>query len=197
MSMASSITCFKCPDCESWHPDVIAVRQHMTRRHQRPLVHVQEELQSCLCSQTGPRRSYMPIAELLVAPDNFRTQSLFAQRSLFGMNVPSLDSTTMLTYFPPINEKGLIFDIRKEVKEFMTWIEEQCCQEWSCDLRNRMAGHGFKTIQSGSQPKYISVIAAFCFFCRHCQWVGKPSNLSVGNIMWAALSEAKSEIRMM
>ena len=197
MSMASSITCFKCPDCESWHPDVIAVRQHMTRRHQRPLVQVQEELQSCLCSQTGPRRTYMPIAELLVAPDNFRTQSLFAQRSLFGMNVPSLDSTTMLTYFPPINEKGLIVDIRKEVKEFMTWIEEQCCQEWSCDLRNRMAGHGFKPIQSGSQPKYISVIAAFCFFCRHCQWVGKPSNLSVGNIMWAALSEAKSEIRMM
>ena len=195
--MASSITCFKCPDCESWHPDVIAVRQHMTRRHQRPLVQVQEELQSCLCSQTGPRRSYMPIAELLVAPDNFRTQSLFAQRSLFGKNVPSLDSTTMLTYFPPINEKGLIVDIRKEVKEFMTWIEEQCCQEWSCDLRNRMAGHGFKPIQSGSQPKYISVIAAFCFFCRHCQWVGKPSNLSVGNIMWAALSEAKSEIRMM
>ena len=197
MSMASSITCFKCPDCESWHPDVIAVRQHMTRRHQRPLVQVQEELQSCLCSQTGPRRTYMPIAELLVAPDNFRTQSLFAQRSLFGKNVPSLDSTTMLTYFPPINEKGLIVDIRKEVKEFMTWIEEQCCQEWSCDLRNRMAGHGFKPIQSGSQPKYISVIAAFCFFCRHCQWVGKPSNLSVGNIMWAALSEAKSEIRMM
>ena len=197
MSMASSITCFKCPDCESWHPDVIAVRQHMTRRHQRPLVQVQEELQSCLCSQTGPRRTYMPIAELLVAPDNFRTQSLFAQRSLFGKNVPSLDSTTMLTYFPPINEKGLIVDIRKEVKEFMTWIEEQCCQEWSCDLRNRMAGHGFKPIQSGSQPKYISVIAAFCFFCRHCQWVGKPSNLSVGNIMWAALSEAKNEIRMM
>ena len=197
MSMASSITCFKCPDCESWHPDVIAVRQHMTRRHQRPLVQVQEELQSCLCSQTGPRRSYLPIAEILVAPDNFRTQSLFAQRSLFGMNVPSLDSTTMLTYFPPINEKGLIVDIRKEVKEFMTWIEQQCCQEWSCDLRNRMAGHGFKPIQSGSQPKYISVIAAFCFFCRHCQWVGKPSNLSVGNIMWAALSEAKSEIRMM
>ena len=197
MSMASSITCFKCPDCESWHPDVIAVRQHMTRRHQRPLVQVQEELQSCLCSQTGPRRTYMPIAELLVAPDNFRTQSLFAQRSLFGKNVPSLDSTTMLTYFPPINEKGLIVDIRKEVKEFMTWIEEQCCQEWSCDLRNRMAGHGFKPIQPGSQPKYISVIAAFCFFCRHCQWVGKPSNLSVGNIMWAALSEAKSEIRMM
>lgn len=197
MSMASSITCFKCPDCESWHPDVIAVRQHMTRRHQRPLVQVQEELQSCLCSQTGPRRTYMPIADLLVAPDNFRTQSLFAQRSLFGKNVPSLDSTTMLTYFPPINEKGLIVDIRKEVKEFMTWIEEQCCQEWSCDLRNRMAGHGFKPIQSGSQPKYISVIAAFCFFCRHCQWVGKPSNLSVGNIMWAALSEAKSEIRMM
>jgi hypothetical protein len=197
MSMASSITCFKCPDCESWHPDVIAVRQHMTRRHQRPLVQVQEELQSCLCSQTGPRRTYMPIAELLVAPDNFRTQSLFAQRSLFGKNVPSLDSTTMLTYFPPINEKGLIVDIRKEVKEFMTWIEEQCCQEWSCDLRNRMAGHGFKPIQSGSQPKYISVIAAFCFFCRHCQWVRKPSNLSVGNIMWAALSEAKSEIRMM
>ena len=197
MSMASSITCFKCPDCESWHPDVIAVRQHMTRRHQRPLVQVQEELQSCLCSQTGPRRTYMPIAELLVAPDNFRTQSLFAQRSLFGKNVPSLDSTTMLTYFPPINEKGLIVDIRKEVKEFMTWIEEQCCQEWSCDLRNHMAGHGFKPIQSGSQPKYISVIAAFCFFCRHCQWVGKPSNLSVGNIMWAALSEAKSEIRMM
>ena len=197
MSMASSITCFKCPDCESWHPDVIAVRQHMTRRHQRPLVQVQEELQSCLCSQTGPRRTYMPIAELLVAPDNFRTQSLFAQRSLFGKNVPSVDSTTMLTYFPPINEKGLIVDIRKEVKEFMTWIEEQCCQEWSCDLRNRMAGHGFKPIQSGSQPKYISVIAAFCFFCRHCQWVRKPSNLSVGNIMWAALSEAKSEIRMM
>ena len=197
MSMASSITCFKCPDCESWHPDVIAVRQHMTRRHQRPLVQVQEELQSCLCSQTGPRRTYMPVAELLVAPDNFRTQSLFAQRSLFGKNVPSLDSTTMLTYFPPINEKGLIVDIRKEVKEFMTWIEEQCCQEWSCDLRNRMAGHGFKPIQSGSQPKYISVIAAFCFFCRHCQWVRKPSNLSVGNIMWAALSEAKSEIRMM
>ena len=197
MSMASSITCFKCPDCESWHPNVIAVRQHMTRRHQRPLVQVQEELQSCLCSQTGPRRTYMPIAELLVAPDNFRTQSLFAQRSLFGKNVPSLDSTTMLTYFPPINEKGLIVDIRKEVKEFMTWIEEQCCQEWSCDLRNRMAGHGFKPIQPGSQPKYISVIAAFCFFCRHCQWVGKPSNLSVGNIMWAALSEAKNEIRMM
>ena len=197
MSMASSITCFKCPDCESWHPNVIAVRQHMTRRHQRPLVQVQEELQSCLCSQTGPRRSYLPIAEILVAPDNFRTQSLFAQRSLFGMNVPSIDSTTMLTYFPPINEKGLIADIRKEVKEFMTWIEQQCCQEWSCDLRNRMAGHGFKPIQSGSQPKYISVIAAFCFFCRHCQWVGKPSNLSVGNIMWAALSEAKSEIRMM
>ena len=197
MSMASSITCFKCPDCESWHPDVIAVRQHMTRRHQRPLVQVQEELQSCLCSQTGPRRTYMPIADLLVAPDNFRTQSLFAQRSLFGKNVPSLDSTTMLTYFPPINDKGIIVDIRKEVKEFMTWIEEQCCQEWSCDLRNRMAGHGFKPIQSGSQPKYISVIAAFCFFCRHCQWVGKPSNLSVGNIMWAALSEAKNEIRMM
>jgi hypothetical protein len=66
MSMASSITCFKCPDCESWHPDVIAVRQHMTRRHQRPLVQVQEELQSCLCAQTGPRRSYMPMTELLV-----------------------------------------------------------------------------------------------------------------------------------
>jgi hypothetical protein len=57
--------------------------------------------------------------------------------------------------------KGLIAEIRKKVKEFMTWIEQQCCQEWSCDLRNRMAGHGFIPIQSGSQPKYISVIAAF------------------------------------
>ena len=197
MSNACSITCFKCPDCESWHPDVIGVRQHMNRRHQRLLGQVEEELQSCLCSQTGPRRSYIPLADIAVAPDNFRTQSLFAQRSLFGTKAPSIDVTTMLMYFPPISGKGMIASIRKEVKEFLNWIEEQCCQEWSCDLRNRMAGHGFKPIQSSSHPKYISVIAAFCFFCRHCQWIGAPQTLSVGNIMWAALSEAKNEIRMM
>ena len=81
-----SISCLKCPECESWHPDVIGVRQHMLRRHQRLLVQGVDELQSCLCSQTGPRRSYIPspVAEIAVAPDNFRTQSLFAQRSLFG-----------------------------------------------------------------------------------------------------------------
>ena len=169
----------------------------MNRRHQRLLGQGEEELQSCLCSQTGPRRSYIPLADIAVAPDNFRTQSLFAQRSLFGTKAPSIDVTTMLMYFPPISGKGMIASIRKEVKEFLNWIEEQCCQEWSCDLRNRMAGHGFKPIQSSSHPKYISVIAAFCFFCRHCQWIGAPQTLSVGNIMWAALSEAKNEIRMM
>ena len=199
MSNTSHITCFKCPVCESWHPDVIGVKQHMLRRHEKPLGQLEEELQSCLCSQAGPRRSYipLPVIEIAVAPDNFRTQSLFAQRSLFGTNTPSIDAVTMLTYFPPVSGKGMIASIRKEVKEFMNWIEKQCFQEWSCDLRNRMAGHGFKPIQSSSHSKYISVIAAFCFFCRHCQWIGAPQTLSVGNIMWAALSEAKNEIRMM
>jgi hypothetical protein len=103
----------------------------------------------------------------------------------------------MLTYFPPVSGRGMIASIRKEVQQFMNWIQKQCSQEWSCDLRNRMAGHGFKPIQSSSHSKYISVIAAFCFFCRHCQWIGAPQTLSVGNIMWAALSEAKTEIRMM
>jgi hypothetical protein len=170
----------------------------MIRRHQRPLVQSEGELQSRICTQTGQRRSYIPvpIAEIAVAPDNFRTQSLFAQRSLFGKNVPSIDVATMLTYFPPISERGM-FACRKEVKDFLNWIEEQCCQEWSCDLRNRMAGHGFKPIQSSSHPKYISVISAFCSFCRLCNWRGAPQTLSVGNIMWAALSEAKNEIRMM
>ena len=94
----------------------------MLRRHQRPLDQLEEELQSCICSQAGPRRSYipLPVAEIAVAPDNFRTQSLFAQRSLFRINVPSIHLTTMLTYFPPISEKGLIAEIRKKVKEFMT-----------------------------------------------------------------------------
>ena len=179
MSMTSHITCFKCPDCESWHPDVIAVRQHMTRRHQRMLVQSKDELQSCLCSQSGPRRSFIPVheAEKAVAPDNFRTQSLFAQRSLFGANVPSMDPVTMLTYFPPISGKGMIASIRKEVKEFLNWMEQQCCQEWSCDLRNRMAGHGFKPIQSSSHPKYVSVISAFCFFCHQ---VGFSSHINFG-----------------
>jgi hypothetical protein len=171
----------------------------MLRRHQRLLVQGVDELQSCLCSQTGPRRSYIPspVAEIAVAPDNFRTQSLFAQRSLFGQNVPSIDAATMLTYFPPISGQGLIVSIRKDVKDFLNWIEEQCFQEWSCDLRNRMVGHGFKPIQSSSHSKYIAVISAFCFFCRHCEWRAAPSTLSVGNIMWAALSEPKCEIRMM
>jgi hypothetical protein len=103
----------------------------------------------------------------------------------------------MLSYFPPISGQGLIASIRKDVKLFLNWVEEQCCQEWSCDLRNRMAKHGFKPIQSSSHSKYISIISAFCFFCHHCPWRGSPKNLSVGNIMWAALSEAKQEIRMM
>ena len=173
----------------------------MTRRHQRPLLQCEADLQSRLCSQTGPRRSYLPlpVAVLAVAPDNFRTQSLFAQRSLFGEYVPSMDAVTMLTYFPPISGKGLIASIRKEVKEFLNWIEEQCFQEWSCDLRNRMVGHGFKPIQSTSQANYIAVISAFCFFCRHCPQglAAAPRTLSVGDIMWAALSETKTEIRMM
>ena len=194
-----SSTCFKCPECESWHPDIIGVRQHINRRHQRPLQQGEEDLQSCLCSQTGPRRSYLPVsvAVLAVAPDNFRTQSLFAQRSLFGQNVPGIDAATMLTYFPPISGLGLIASIRREVKEFLNWIEDQCFQEWSLDLRNRMVEHGFKPIQSISHPKYIAVISAFCYFCRHCEWTAAPRTLSVGNIMWAALSEAKGEIRMM
>ena len=193
-----SITCLKCPECESWHPDVVGVRQHMVRRHMRTLDQC-AELQSRLCSQTGPRRSYLPlpVAEIAVAPDNFRTQSLFAQRSLFGTNIPSIDVTTMSTYFPPISGEGLIASIRKEVKAFLNWIENQCLQEWSCDLRNRMVGHGFKPIQSSSHSKYIAVISAFCFFCRHCEWRAAPTTLSVGDIMWAALSEAKCEIRMM
>jgi len=193
-----SITCLKCPACDSWHPDIIGVRQHMIRRHQRPLDQC-AELQSRLCSQTGPRRSYLPLPaeEIAVAPDNFRTQSLFAQRSLFGQNVPRIDATTMLTYFPPISGEGLIATIRKEVKAFLNWIEKQCMQEWSCDLRNRMVGHGFKPIQSSSHSKYIAVISAFCFFCRHCEWRAAPRTQSVGDIMWAALSEAKYEIRMM
>lgn len=198
MSTDSPINCLKCPECDSWHPDVIGVRQHMNRRHQRPLVS-EDELQSSLCSQSGPRRSYLPlpVAEIAVAPDNFRTQSLFAQRSLFGKNNPSIDLGTMLSYFPPISGKGVFASIRQEVKFFLNWIETQCSQEWSCDLRNRMAGHGFKPIQSTSHSKYIAVISAFCFFCRHCEWTGAPQILSVGNIMWAALSEAKHEIRMM
>ena len=198
MSTASPVMCFKCPECESWHPDAIGVKQHMTRRHNGSLLQVEGELQSCMCSQTGARKTYVPVlvAEVAVAPDCFRTQSLFAQRSLFGKNVPSVDSELMFSYFPPSNGKGLIAQIRQDVKHFLNWIEEQCCQEWSCDLRNRMAGHGFKPIQSSSHPKYVAVISAFCFFCHQCQWRGAPQTLSVGNIMWAALSEAKTEIRM-
>ena len=199
-----SSTCFKCPECESWHPDIIGVRQHMNRRHQRPLQQGEEDLQSCLCSQTGPRRSYIPlsVAVLAVAPDNFRTQSLFAQRSLFGQNVPGIDAATMLTYFPPISGLGLIASIRREVKEFLNWIEDQCFQEWSLDLRNRMVEHGFKPIQSGSQNLVIQNTSQLIQHSVFCAVIANgehaaPRTLSVGDIMWAALSEAKYEIRMM
>ncbi len=87
--------------------------------------------------------------------------------------------------------------ITKLLLQFLNWIEEQCFQEWSCDLRNRMVGHGFKPIQSGSHSKYIAFISAFCFLCRHCEWRAAPRTLSVGDILWAALSEAMYEIRMM
>jgi hypothetical protein len=70
--------------------------------------------------------------------------------SLSESNVPSIDAVTMLTYFPPVSGRGMIASIRKELKEFMNWIQKQCSQEWSCDLRNRMAGHGMSGNTSDS-----------------------------------------------
>ena len=171
----------------------------MIRRHNNQHIESTEGLEQAMCSQTGPRRTFIPpnSAEIHVAADNFRTQSLFSQRSLYGNNVPSVDSDTMVSYFPPKIGSRQLTSIRQQVKQFLEWIEVQCFQEWSLDLRNRMADHGFKPIQSTSHPKYSQTLTAFCFFCMHCPWIGKPAELSVGNIMWAALAEIKSEIRMM
>jgi len=197
--MSEQVMCYKCPMCESWHPDFTGVKQHMTRRHNNQHIESIEGLDHGLCTQAGPRKTFIPVnsAEVHVAPDNFRTQSLFAQRSLFGVTVPSVESATMVSYFPPKIGSVIMTSIRNQVKEFMEWIEVQCCQEWSLDLRNRMAEHGFKPIQPVSYSKYSQTLTAFCFFCIHCPWIGRPAELSVGNIMWAAFAEIKTEIRMM
>ena len=197
MSQNVPVICYKCRVCESWHPDLTGVKQHMNRRHNIQNIESTEGLDTHLCSQTGPRRTYLPVtaADLAVAPDNFRIQSLFAQRSLFGVTVPSLDVATMLSYFPPRTDSTTMSEIRKDAQTFLKWIEEQCNQEWSCDLRNRMASHGFRPIQSVSHSKYVQAISAFCFFCRQCPWTARPADMSVGNIMWAAFSEFKTRIR--
>ena len=171
----------------------------MTRRHNDQQIESTEGLDYGLCSQTGARKTFIPVnsAVVHVAPDNFRTQSLFAQRSLFGVTVPSVEPATMVSYFPPKIGSVHMTSIRNQVKEFLEWIELQCCQEWSLDLRNRMADHGFKPIQDTSHSKYSQTLTAFCFFCMHCPWEGRPAELSVGNIMWAAFAEIKTGIRMM
>ena len=163
--MSEQVMCFKCPRCESWHPEFTGVKQHMTRRHNDQQIESTEGLDYGLCSQTGARKTFIPVnsAEVHVALDNFRTQSLFAQRSLFGVTVPSVEPATMVSYFPPKIGSVLMTSIRKQVKEFLEWIELQSCQEWSLDLRNRMADHGFKPIQSTSHPKYSQTLTAFCF----------------------------------
>jgi hypothetical protein len=199
MSLPPPVLCFKCPICESWHSDLPSMKQHMQRRHKPQQIFSTDGLESNLCTQSGPRRTFVPIGadEVNVAPDNFRTQSLFAQRSMFGVATPTIDVPTLSSYFPPKTYSALVASIRKEVSLFLVWIGHECSQEWSCDLRNRMSEHGFKPIQPVSHSKYAQTLTAFCFFCRHCPWAERPANVSVGNILWSAFAESKIEIRMM
>ena len=192
--------CYKCNMCDSWQSGLTEMKQHMSRRHQGAQIESLVGLQTAICARSGPRLSYVPtIAEtqtLPVAEDNWRTQSLFAQRSMFGSTVPPIEKETMATYFPPKLGCPLVYGIRKQVKTFIEWISVQCEQSWSCELRNRMAPHGFKPIQTSSHSKYISLLTTFVYFCQKSSWEGKPQSIDVGDILWAVFSEQKSTIRM-
>jgi hypothetical protein len=115
---------------------------------------------------------------------------------MFGVTVPPIDKSIMRSYFPSREKSNLVKAIREQVKCFLEWIFDMCQQSWSCDLRNRMAPHGFKPIQKCSHYKYIDTLTAFVYFCRHCSWPGLPSSQEVGDIMWAAFAEEKTAIRM-
>ena len=202
-----TVVAYKCPlqGCESWHPNLSAIKQHINRRasesdsaHMIPHPESLAGLQRANCSQKGPRSTYLPIetAELPVADDTFRTQSLFAQRSLFGVTVPTVATSDMQSYFPSANSPALK-SIRKEVFQFLEYIRTQSCQEWSSSIRNIMADHGFKPIQPTSYQKYASTLCAFVYFCQHCPWDGRPTRASVSAIMWAAFAEPITAIRML
>ena len=205
----STVIAYKCPvpGCESWHPTLTGIKQHITRRssesdstHMIPPPESLTGLQSAKCSQTGPRATYLPAdsGNLPVAADNFRTQSLFAQRSLFGVTVPTVSLSAMQSYFPPAHSTtDALKGIRREVFDFLKYVQTQSCQEWSCGLRNRMADHGFKPIQPVSYPKYAATLSAFVYFCLHCPWEGRPKPASASAIMWAAFAEPTTEIRML
>ena len=206
MSDVLEVECFKCNMCDSWQMNVRQMRQHFERHHKEVQVDSLHGFQSSRCARTGTRNAWRPIhtqEPVQVAADTWRTQSLFAQRSLFGASEFSVPIDTMRLYFPPkkgsglLNEIKLLQEIRKEVKQFLDWIRSQCIESWSCDLRNRMSSHGFKPIQDVSYPKYMSTLTAFVYFCRHCPWTMLPSNPSAGGILWSALAETKTEIRAM
>ena len=206
MSDLLEVECFKCNMCDSWQMNLRQMRQHFERHHTEVQVDSLHGFQSSKCARTGTRNAWRPIhtqAPVQVAADTWRTQSLFAQRSLFGASEFSVPIDTMRLFFPPKkgsglhNEIKLLNDIRKEVKQFLDWIRSECIESWSCDLRNRMSSHGFKPIQDVSYPKYLSTLTAFVYFCRHCPWTMLPSNPSAAGILWSALSETKTEIRAM
>lgn len=187
--------------CEAWQYDLRQMKQHFDRHHKESEYPSLSELQSAMCSRTGERGSYRPIVSqepIQAAPDTWRTQSLFAQRSMFGCSAIDISVDTMRSYFPPRTGSKLHTDIRKEVKTFLEWIESQCNEEWSTDIRNRMVPtRGFKPIQAVSHAKYVNTLSAFVYFCRHCPWISLPSCNSVGRILWSALAEEKTNIRMM
>lgn len=187
--------------CEAWQHDLRQMKQHFDRHHKESVYPSLSELQSAMCSRTGERGSYRPIViqePIQAAPDTWRTQSLFAQRSMFGCSAIDISVDTMRSYFPPKTGSKLHTDIRKEVQTFLKWIESQCNEEWSTDIRNRMVPtRGFKPIQAVSHAKYVNTLSAFVYFCRHCPWTSLPSCNSVGGILWSALAEEKTSIRMM
>jgi hypothetical protein len=194
-----AVTCFKCNLCESWQAGFTEMKQHFSRRHIGHAIETVSGLEVAECARTGSRNSYIPTSYSqvpVVAADNFRTQSVFAQRSMFGVTVPPIDRSFMVSLFPPREKSDLVKTIRKQVKGFLEWIFEMCQQAWSCDLRNRMAPHGFKPIQKCSHYKYIDTLTAFVYFCRHCSWPGLPVSNEVGDIMWSVFSEEKTAIRM-
>ena len=176
------------------------MKQHYERNHKDIQIDSLHGFRSSRCARTGTRNSWRPIhtqEPVQVAADTWRTQSLFAQRSMFGATVIDVPIDIMRLYFPPQNGSTLLTAIRKDVKQFLDWIRSQCVESWSCDLRNRMSPHGFKPIQDVSYPKYVSTLTAFVYFCQHCPWTMLPSNPSAGGILWSALSESKTEIRAM
>lgn len=199
MSVAlEEIDCSKCNLCDSWQMDLRKMKQHYERNHKDIQIDSLHGFQSSRCARTGIRNSWRPIhtqEPVQVAADTWRTQSLFAQRSMFGASVIDVPIDVMRLYFPPKNGSPLLTAIRTDVKQFLEWIKSQCEESWSCDIRNRMCPHGFKPIQNVSYPKYVSTLAAFVYFCRHCPWTMLPSDLSAGRILWSALSESKTEIR--